>query len=584
MKRRSFVTLLATATALRAQESPASSPAESANLTFTIAGAVVNALTNAPVSRALVQISPTRERNATLNAVTGPDGRFSFSNLAAAKFSLTVTHGNDGPQGYLANGSYSTAIVTGPNQETNSIVFRLRPSGSLTGTVVDENNEPVRNCTVMIYSQQVGPTGMLGMFQVRGASTGNSGRFHAGHLHPGNYLIALTGTPWYATRTPRYQQLPGVRSPIGIGAPPPPVYPPSVIPADPQFDVVYPLTYYPGTTDLSAAAAIPVTEGNESQIQVALHAVPSIHVRLIAPEGKPESSMSVQASALGPANRPIAHMANAMLQNGHGELSGLAAGRYQLSLNSSSMPQPEEGITFGRGMAGGPRSGRGGGETLRKVVDLVDGATVDLGGASRLKVTAKVIVAGEQRPQNRIALQLRDPATGQGALSQVGENDLYHFPDNQLTSGRYELILPNTPAFHILSVEVKGAKVLGNQIQLEEAGDVQLAVSIAPRSATTIQGFAVRDDQPLVGAMVLLVPKNLTLGTSLYRDQSDSDGSYGFERVAAGSYFAVGIDDGRDLAYGDPAVLKPYLASAQSFTVGQGTPPQLNIAVQKRIA
>ncbi len=584
MKRRYFMGLLTAAVArLEAQEQqqvnqqqPVPSTTNAASNGFVISGVVVNSLTNAPVGKALVQISLTADRTQNRSVVTGPDGRFSFANLPANKFALTVTRSNGMPQAFLERGNFSSAIVTGQDQTTTSLVFRFHMPGILAGIILDETNEPVRNATVHLFAHQIDQAGIRRIVNANTTSTKASGQFRFANLLPGTYFVGVSGRPWFAQNVQgrfEYAQSDSGDFRLHNGRPNNRPAPKS----DPQFDVVYPFTYYPNAVEPPSASPITITEGNETTIQMNLRAVPSIHVRLVGGDPKPGMGTNIQVSILGPDNLPIALNVGAFTQGGQGELTGVAPGKYQLGVNTFTTPAAQgPSVDIEEGMM---RRNNG---FARRIVDLVDGATVDLGAVSHVAVNAIVKTATSDRPGNRIAVMLRDRRTGAVANVVAGTDDAVRFPEASLSAGRYEVSLPNTPMFRIVSLEAKGAKVLGNELLIEDNADVQLSVLIGRRSTVNVVGFAMKDDAPLVGAMVLLVPKTASIGSRTYRDQSDSDGSFALQGVSGGSYLALAIENAFDLAFGEPAALKPYLAGAQTITINESNaPPPLKLKVQQ---
>ncbi len=571
MKRRTFLALTATSAVAAQGPAPgaASSPPQSS---FTIAGRVVNASTLAPLAKILVQIAVTSDRSVTRDVVTGPDGRFAFDNLAANKFVLTATRPSETSQAYLEDGGFSSAVVTGPDYDTSQITFSLHGTGVISGTVTDEGNEPVRNAQVHVFSQRIGPSGLRTVVAANVTTTRSSGQFRVPHLRPGNYLIGVVARPWWSPagmsvrRTARNG---AEQSPASTGGS--------------QFYLTYPVTYYPGVADPAAASPVSVNPGGETPVQVALRSVPSIHVRLSGSEGGSDMHTNVQVVAIGPEGVRIPMNVFSFVQNGQGELSGLAPGRYELTLMKFRAPALQDSAAAFSG--GAMDGGRGASNSSHKILDLVDGATVDLGSGTRIAIKASVTIIGSDRPKNKIVLGLRDPATGQGLSATADAEGNFRFPEATVSAGAYDINLLNTPNFRFLSCEAKGAKIVGNRLQIEGNAEVQLVIAIGPRSAIKVEGFAVLENRAVVGAMVLLVPKTPSFGSVIYRDQTNSDGSYAMERVSAGTYYAVAIDNGHDLAYGDPSVLKPYLATAATIKIQEGVPaPQLNIALQHRVS
>jgi hypothetical protein len=73
--------------------------------------------------------------------------------------------------------------------------------------------------------------------------------------------------------------------------------------------------------------------------------------------------------------------------------------------------------------------------------------------------------------------------------------------------------------------------------------------------------------------MVVLVPQSLQGNADLFRrDQSDSDGTFSLYQVVPGRYTVVAIENGWNLDWQNPDVLRPYLEHGQSIEVtGSGT-------------
>jgi hypothetical protein len=83
-----------------------------------------------------------------------------------------------------------------------------------------------------------------------------------------------------------------------------------------------------------------------------------------------------------------------------------------------------------------------------------------------------------------------------------------------------------------------------------------------------VDGVALKDDMPVAGVMVLLVPQDSAAPPQLFRlDQSDSDGTFTVASVVPGKYTAVALENGWNLQWSNRKVLKPYLA--------QGVPVQI---------
>jgi hypothetical protein len=84
--------------------------------------------------------------------------------------------------------------------------------------------------------------------------------------------------------------------------------------------------------------------------------------------------------------------------------------------------------------------------------------------------------------------------------------------------------------------------------------------------------------------MVLLLPQDMSHSLLIARDQSDSDGTFTLRDIHPGRYTLVAIDDGRDLAYQDPAVMKAYLGagSVLEFPLRSDNPVKVTVLAHQR--
>src|ERR1700674_162855 len=158
----------------------------SANGGFKIAGTVVNSITGAPLGKARITLMDTANRANMLSVITGDDGHFTFHSLYRAKYSLQGAKRGFIPAAYEQHEQFSTAIVTGPDFNTENLVFRLTPLAFLSGKVIDESGEPVRKARVWLYAEN--HQGGMKRIERRGADfTDDEGYYEFAALGPGNY-------------------------------------------------------------------------------------------------------------------------------------------------------------------------------------------------------------------------------------------------------------------------------------------------------------------------------------------------------------------------------------------------------------
>ena len=533
----------------------AQTPAPSRGSTgYPIAGVVVSSVTGQPLPGVMVSITATENRQVSQTMETGVEGRFAFLGLPAAKYSLTASARGYRAQGFNQHGNFFTGIAVGPDLDGSNLMFRLVPDAGIEGSVNDDDGEPVRNANVQLF-QRNNDTGQQRTQAIINAVTDDRGHYLFSHLASGTYFVAVSARPWYAN-----YNTPGEAAPFADNSA-------RAIEERAQLDVAYPLTFYPAAEDSASATPIVLHPGDRVTADVAMRAVPAVHVRIKSgetegkntveggPHGFPRVSQRIFEGTLVPVNsaQGFGYMAGVY------EYTGIAPGRYVFE-----MLEPER-----------TRNGAG----WYKELDLAGAVELDSRENPPLvSVTGAVVLEGGTRPGKKMYLTLADRTSREGFSAEVSDKGFFDFKDNEIRPGTYDVELANAPGFQIRSLVTKGAKTAGRTLEIGGGGSVQL-VCTATRAMAQITGVVMRDDKPFAGAMVVLVPQDPSADWLLFRrDQSDSDGTFTLPAVLPGHYSAIAIENGWDLDWASPAVLQPYLKNGTPVDVtGEG---KMNIKVQ----
>jgi len=501
-----------------------------------VSGVVVDHLSKQPLNHVLVELTRTGKDGETAQAITGAEGRFAFMHVPMGKYNLRAQKRGQMAQGFQATeGGFASAIVVDGKRKTAGLIFALRSDSSIGGLVVGDDGDPVPRAQLHLFRESV----IDGEAQTRQAGvnlTNSEGRFHFGHLEPGQYYLAVSGVPWYA----QYG-----RNQAGM-------------------DFVFPLTYYGDTTDGEAARAIALTEGTVANAQMELHAVPGIHVKV------PGEFQNVSVAVRGPGGIQIpVHTVRLGVPPGQAhkketeaagfQLGGLAAGRYEVSTYSQT------------------------GEPSRvfQTVDLADGGTLTLdSSAANTEVSGRMIF-DTPRPAGELELVLVSGGRRRAAMTQVGADGSFQFEKAQ--AGSFDLNVASSSVV-ITSTDAKGARFVHGHLEIQSGASVELTIhAVAAEALAKVEGLAVKDGVAAAGAMVLLVPQDLERTREFRRDQSDLDGSFTLSSVLPGRYTLVAIEDGSDVAYKDAKVIRPYLGRGVTVTIPMKEKGRVEVAVQGRI-
>jgi uncharacterized surface anchored protein len=539
---------------------------------FQISGILVDSITGQPLAKARVAISPVNERNNFSTMVTVADGRFLFVNLASGKYTLTAQARGYLLQSFNQHDQYSSSIVVGPGVESSNLIFRLPPESSIAGVVTDEAGEPVRDAQVMLYFVGLA-TGSEGT-RLRGrVVTDDEGAYHFGHLAPGHYLLAVSAKPWYArhplpvvTASTQNQDAVVLRSgtvsslaSVSVRSGPPAATT-AVQEPTPPLDVAYPVTFYPGVTEASEATPIALGRGEKAQANVTLQPVPALHVHIKKEESEPGKSTQImlQRSVLGAAPLPVPGEVR-QIDDGMTEITGIPAGRYTIRNYVA-------------------KAGSVDWTGSRDVELSADGEISSNQGDPFIPVTATLQLRSGALPKQAI-LVLSSKKTGQAFNERVNSSSELVFKQG-VPPGAYEVSLAGASGLYLSAISAEGAKASGRTIEFRAGSPARLAITVAQGQAE-VTGTALRDGKAVAGAMVVLVPADPGHNHVLFRrDQSDSDGTFSLPQVVPGDYKLLAIENGWELQWMNPEVLKSYMAGAVAVQAQPNGKYTVKVSVQ----
>jgi Carboxypeptidase regulatory-like domain len=531
---------------------------------YRITGTVVNAVDNQPLADVQVSIAGAERSEDSREFITGSDGRFVFQNVPQGKYSLTGVRRGFSLQAYQQHDQYSTAVAVGPDLISEGLIFRMTPDASISGNVLDEENEPVRSGEAILFSCSTENVGAAR--QVARNRLDEEGHYRFGHLSAGSYYVAISAQPWYAQDPPL--QGPAVQSPPGhVEA--------TDSPAEAErspvrggsdsvsLDVVYPITYYPNATDPDSAMPIQLRPGEHATAEITLHAVPAVHARII--NGSKDPSMpltSVIEQRIFGMSLPVASR-NQISADGNVTITGLPPGNLIFSIRHFT----------GKNWVG-----------VNKEVKAAGDVEID---ASE-NTTGPLVVAGVLHQPGGAAVpsgtyvRFSSRETGETFGSPVNEQGEFSIEYTMTGSAGFAVAVFNARHLLVHGISSTGARVVGHTVYFPHSGPVQLNISLSEGSGR-VDGTVMQDRKPVSETMVLLVPQHPEEEPTLVRrDQSDSDGTFTLREILPGRYTLVAIEKGWELDWQNPTVLKPYLERGEVVDVSANKTYKVSLNLQSR--
>lgn len=479
-------------------------------------------------------------------------GRFSISLPSAGMWRVVGSARGYVTQAYDEHQLYSSGIVLSAASPVVDLRFQLSPEAVITGKVLDEAGEAVRNAQVSLLKlSPQGPDSSPPTERSHASTTTDDrGSYEFDGLQPGDYRIKVQAQVWYAMAAQQGS-----------------MNTESDHPMDSALDVTYPITWYPGTSDLAQAETLELHAGDIRQADFQLTPIPSVHLHIV-PEANVDSNgrriptypMIERISAGGDNFIPVSmHIG----PQGTIDVGGLAPGEYEVRL-------------------------QGPGRTVTPaIVNLSEGApqTLDMSAASSMANVSIHLDGLAGADVSSVGVNFIDPENGHnvardssGAYFLSGSFVQHRQRDPNRTieipPGRYEVVLEGKPNLYLTRITAQSAQAMGRVVTVP-SGASTLTLHIAD-GRSTLTGIAMMQGKPSVGAMVLLVPA--TLGEPdnfkiIRLDQTNTDGSFELNDVLPGQYILLAIDHGWQINWKDPSTLRSYmmhgipvdLASTQSL-------------------
>jgi len=548
--------------------------------TASIAGVIMTDDTpSVPLARALVTLSGAGVSPASV-AIADASGRFAFSNLVAGAYTVTAAKS---PYLKMAYGQSAPGRGSGvpvsleDGQQITGLTWKLPRGGVISGRILDDSGRPMSGLPVLLTQYRTidgertstnlefGKTDGAGMYRAYGLLPGE---YVVSAVPPGDYVYIPTG-PWQARDEARQMTAAELRWAADrvaeAGGPPASASTPAPAP-DPGPSLAYGRTYFPGTTDESAARLVTLARGEERagvDFSMRLQPVARIEGRVVGPDGQPVTtgvSLSYGGATMGGTNGLVS-------------MRNLLPGRWSITVRAAGMVASREIDVNGRDVTdlvftlapGATISGR-------VVFESATGATPPASSATRIL----------PRPvqSNGPALRPTTPVVADGTFSIAG-----------LDPGRYRLsasiaATPGAapgPVWAAKSAIVNGRDVIDAPFELavgEHVSDVVVTFTdrVTELSGTLFDALG----RPAPGYYVVVFPRDESLWAPGSRRlpppaRAATNGAFKFTGLPPGTYGVAAVTsvDAADLA--DPALLRQLAPSATTIALAEGEKKQQDL-------
>jgi hypothetical protein len=480
---------------------------------YKLSGIVVDALTGAPIRRALVALMGLQSQA----VLTDEGGKFRFENIAQGQAAI-IAH----KPGYtdLSAGSQTMVTIGG---DTSPLVLKLNPESTVVVKVTGDDGEGVEGLRVAVLGSQV-EDGHRYWSQHGGGQTDEQGEYRVGSLRPGKYYVSAG---------------PSSR-PVGhIGD-------------DAQGnDIGYGRAFYPNAAELEGAAIVEVSPGKRARVEVTLSTVPLYRIL-----GAVAGRMPAQPCHLRLMDSSGQDIGIGVWMNpatGLFRSQEVQAGFYTLVANCFD--------------DGGVSSA---GRMPLHVGSNITNVTLSVTPAPSIPVefrTNETANSNENIPTGSVILTQKQEMNRQGARwsEQEADGDERRMVIKRVESGSYSVDIRPSPGWYVESALYGSVDLLTEDLTVPEGGTTEAIEVTLRNDGAKVSGNIRGRGAASTSGMVLLVSSR---APRLVKETRITNGAFAIRDLAPGSYRALAIDQADDLEYKNPEALRDYLTKAQDVTVG----------------
>ena len=492
---------------------------------------------------------------------TDADGRFEFTQLAAGRYSVSVTK-----TGYLSlqygqrrPTDSMTTLTLADGERRDDVNVALPRGGVIVARITDDLGEPLPGAQVQVQRYQYGPDGQRRLNTVfvgtpgPGNATDDRGEVRLYGLPPAEYVVSAS-----------------LRN-LGIDSNPNAAVSDGFAP-----------TFHPGTINPNEAQLVTVAVGEEVAIEFAMSSARLARVSgtVVDSQGRPAAGSFVNI-VTRQGNGTFSSGGNQVGPDGAFTLNGIAPGDYSLEVRTRPLRVgTTEGTEFGAvsiTVAGteltGVRIVTGQGATL-------SGRVVFDGNGTRPKPQQGV--QGQQRifpspvdPSSRFTGPFGDDPRTNGTIDENGRFQLNG------VSGRI-LLAATVPGWTIKSIALDGEDVTDSAIDLTGKQSVTGVVIRLTDKVTQISGKVSNDrGQPTRECMVVFQTAEerepIIAARLLRMVRCDSSGAFTMRGMRPGRYVVTAvtsIEQGRQF---EPEYQKELRRASQSFAIAEGETTTLDL-------
>jgi 5-hydroxyisourate hydrolase-like protein (transthyretin family) len=508
---------------------------------------------------------------------TDERGRFSFS-VDPGSYRLSFSGAGYAKQDYGQRTGSGTGVplTLTPGQTKTDIVMRMLPVGAVTGSIRDNTGQPAVGVPVQLFRFVYDETGKRTAQRVTYTRTNDLGEYRMFYLTPGRYYMSAGGS-------------------ANSGADVIFLSSGSIITSQQsRIPQVYALTYFPGVSRESDAAAVEVPPGTDLRgidFFVSPQLTYKVRGRVVDSQtGQPPPRVSISMIVQNPDPSGIISTgggnSNYKAADGSFEMQNVSEGAYVLS---ASVPRPPQSASINfDNMSPAERNeyfrAQQAEDLLRPKASLpltvvnsdIDGVVLSLGLNGT--ISGRIRSEGNATPSlDFVRVQFKNNVptsfieSGQNSRPVTAEGT---FRVENVRPGEYRVFLNGLPqGFYLKEARVGDTDVLNSPLRYVggETSGVELVLS---SNVGTLQGVTE------AGAQVVLIPTANRERTELFRPvTADTTGHFTIPNIVPGDYTLVAWEAIEPFSFFDPNLIRQAEAQGKTVRVEESSSQTVNVSV-----
>ncbi len=486
-----------------------------------ITGHVYRADNNEPIPRATVSLNPMGGRGVTVTASpqstrTDATGAYTFTTVTPGNYFLVAQHSGfiNGFFMRTVNGTSPETIAVQAGEAVSKIDVRLLAAAVISGTVLDEDNQPLEGAQVSAVRLRYQKGGQQTEQPLKSVTADDQGNFRLYGLPEGNYFVRVDNRNMN----------------MGSG------------------DSNFRSAYYPGTPNIESAQRLKATGGAETsgvRFAIGTQSTFTISGSVIDNSDSPGQRRYL-VSAMRTSEGETIGLSNQATNDSSFTIHGVPSGDYLLTARSLTPPTPVQIAGPNGSVQVSQRINSG--TAMVRVSEADTRVNIPINGMA--EVDGKILIEnsnGQSVSGIRVNLQTQS-FVGGGNTSSAGTDQNGVFKIQNVQMGSYLFSVAGRNDMYLKQAACSGRDYTYQPLTIDSGLTIADCTLTLATDTAVMSGQVLESNKPVPDLVVLAIPQSLALrriARYTLTANTDANGAFKISGMIPGDYlvFAVPKDD-----------------------------------------